>query len=97
MDLLAEAARLAEAECASAGVSEGVSECASEEVSAGGGGGGREAVRQRDYLRELLRQQERLCAREEEQCALLASLLLRAHLKSLTERAFCSAFRKKNV
>ena len=95
MDLLAEAARLAEAECASEGVSAGVSECASEEVSAGGGG--REAVRQRDYLRELLRQQERLCAREEEQCALLASLLLRAHLKSLTERAFCSAFRKKNV
>mmetsp|Transcript_29292 Transcript_29292/g.54302 ORF Transcript_29292/g.54302 Transcript_29292/m.54302 type:complete len:326 (+) Transcript_29292:97-1074(+) len=49
------------------------------------------------YLRELLEHQVEVCVRLEEECALLSSFLLRSQFKNLTETAFFSAFRRKNV
>ena len=49
------------------------------------------------YLKELLEHQVSLYNKEEEQCAFLASMLIRSHFKNLTETAFFSAYRKKNV
>lgn len=49
------------------------------------------------YLKEMLQHQKELYCREEEKGAFLASMMMRGHFRNLTESAFYSAFRKKNM
>jgi hypothetical protein len=99
MDLLAEAARLADTNAdnnidnkeADSDVQHGQGQ------EQGLGLGVASEEEQVAYLRNLLEHQVMLFNKEEEQCAFLASMLLRSHFKNLTETSFYSAFRKKNV
>ena len=49
------------------------------------------------YLQDLLQHQKEIFNQEEEQCAFLTSMLLSSNFRKLSEKAFLSAFRKRNT